>query len=75
MPAARDDAAVDAFFRRFFVDAVGERHIAPAQLDDFLFVHRDRAELVHGARQVIFEVAMVRRCIEVESHETKISNG
>ena len=40
----------DAFLGGFFVDVVGERHEALAEVEDLLFVDGDGAELMHGTR-------------------------
>ena len=59
VPAAGDDAAVDALFRRFFVGVIGKRHVAFAEIEHFLLVDANRSELVHGAGDIIFEKAVV----------------
>jgi hypothetical protein len=45
--------------QRFFIDVVGERDKASAEIENFLLVDADRAELVHGTGHVVFEIAIV----------------
>src|SRR5918993_3516449 len=64
MPAACDQAAVDAFLRCFFVDVVGQGHVASAEIEDFLLIDEDRSKLVHGAGNVVFKVTILRRMMK-----------
>src|SRR6185503_17299825 len=61
VPTAGNDAAVDALLRCFFIDVIGERHVAPAKLEHFLFVDADGAEFVYGAGDVILEIPVFGR--------------
>jgi hypothetical protein len=56
VPTACDQAAVDASLCRFFVDVIGQWHIASAEVEDFFLIDNDRAELMYGAGDVIFKV-------------------
>ena len=58
MPAAGDQAAVNAIFRRLFVGVVRQRHIALAEFEYFFFVDRNGTEFVHGAGNVVFKITV-----------------
>lgn len=53
-------ADVDAAFLGFFVDVIRERHVAPAEIENFIFIDCDGAEFMHGAGNIIFEVTIFR---------------
>ena len=61
VPAAGDHAAVDAVFRRFLVDMIGQRNVTFAKFQDFIFMDFDEAEFMHGAGNIVFEVRIFRR--------------
>ncbi len=59
MPAARDQAAVDTFLRSFRVRVIRQWNEALVEFPHFCFVNNDRAELVYGAGNVVFEITVV----------------
>ena len=60
MPAAGDQAPIDAFFGRFFVDVIRQRNIAFAEVENFFFIDNDGAEFMYRAGNIIFKITILR---------------
>ena len=60
MPSTGNQATVDTFLRQLRVRMVRQRDKALAEVDDFLLLDSDGAELVHRPGDVVFKIAVVR---------------